>query len=74
MDRLISTFILAQTDSQEQADAAIQDIVKGILAHFTTITICLFRLPLTTKALQRRVNTNDIFLISNLFLTCLDRL
>lgn len=31
MDRLISTFILAQTDSQEQADAAIQDIVKGIL-------------------------------------------
>jgi hypothetical protein len=31
MDRLISTFILAQTDSQEQADAAIQDIVKGTL-------------------------------------------
>jgi len=31
MDRLISTYILAQTDSQEQADAAIQDIVMGIL-------------------------------------------
>ncbi|KAF9362709.1 hypothetical protein BGX34_005646 [Mortierella sp. NVP85] len=30
MDRLISTFILAQTDSQEQADAAIQDIVKDV--------------------------------------------
>lgn len=29
MDRLISTYILAQTDSQEQAEAAIQDIVKG---------------------------------------------
>ncbi|KAF9960367.1 hypothetical protein BGZ72_007172 [Mortierella alpina] len=30
MDRLISTYILAQTDSQEQADAAIQDIVKDV--------------------------------------------
>ncbi|KAF9385816.1 hypothetical protein CPB97_004445, partial [Podila verticillata] len=30
MDRLISTYILAQTDSQEQAEAAIQDIVKDV--------------------------------------------
>ncbi|KAG0210627.1 hypothetical protein BGX28_009152 [Mortierella sp. GBA30] len=30
MDRLISTYILAHTDSQEQADAAIQDIVKDV--------------------------------------------
>ncbi|KAF9913342.1 hypothetical protein EC991_000104 [Linnemannia zychae] len=30
MDRLISTYILAQTDSQEQADAAIHDIVKDV--------------------------------------------
>ncbi|KAF9116754.1 hypothetical protein BGX27_011068 [Mortierella sp. AM989] len=30
MDRLISTYILSQTDSQEQADAAIQDIVKDV--------------------------------------------
>ncbi|KAF9182984.1 hypothetical protein BGZ51_004321 [Haplosporangium sp. Z 767] len=30
MDRLISTYILAQTDSQEQADAAIQDIVQDV--------------------------------------------
>ncbi|KAF8982331.1 hypothetical protein BGZ46_001445 [Entomortierella lignicola] len=30
MDRLISTYILAQTDSQEQADAAIQNIVQDV--------------------------------------------
>ncbi|KAG0233463.1 hypothetical protein BGW42_007420 [Actinomortierella wolfii] len=30
MDRLISTFILSQTNSQEQADAAINDIVKDV--------------------------------------------
>ncbi|KAG0260460.1 hypothetical protein DFQ27_003517 [Actinomortierella ambigua] len=30
MDRLISTFILSQTDSQEQADAAINDIVNDV--------------------------------------------
>ncbi|GJJ69980.1 DNA repair/transcription protein MET18/MMS19 [Entomortierella parvispora] len=30
MDRLISTYILAQTDSQQQADAAIQDIVRDV--------------------------------------------
>ncbi|KAI1316679.1 hypothetical protein EDD11_009635 [Mortierella claussenii] len=30
MDRLISTYILSQTDSQQQADAAIQDIVQDV--------------------------------------------
>jgi hypothetical protein len=40
MDRLISTYILAQTDSQEQADAAIQDIVKG--THTQQQTLVLF--------------------------------
>ncbi|KAG0242236.1 RNAPII transcription regulator C-terminal-domain-containing protein [Mortierella sp. GBAus27b] len=37
MDRLISTFILAQNDSQEQADAAIQDIVQDVGSNPTKL-------------------------------------
>ncbi|KAG0348406.1 hypothetical protein BG004_005247 [Podila humilis] len=37
MDRLISTYILAQTDTQEQAEAAIQDIVKATALLSTTL-------------------------------------
>ncbi|KAG0328198.1 hypothetical protein BGZ99_005864 [Dissophora globulifera] len=39
MDRLISTYILAQNDSQEQADAAIQDIVKDVGTNPTKLLL-----------------------------------